>query len=87
MLKSAASDRELPAAELAAMIDKAGKGAVRDLELFDVFRGAALGEGKKSLAYHVVLQSDTKTLTDKDAAKFLGRLERSLEQAGAALRK
>ena len=78
---------EMPAAELAGLIEKAGKGAVRDLELFDVFRGEALGEGKKSLAYHVVLQSDTKTLTDKDAQKFLGRLERSLEQAGAALRR
>jgi phenylalanyl-tRNA synthetase beta chain len=77
---------EMPAAELGAMIEKAGKGAVRGLQLFDVFRGESLGEGKKSLAYHVVLQSDTKTLTDKDAQKFLGRLERSLEQQGAALR-
>ena len=72
--------------KLGAMIEKAGKGAVRGLQLFDVFRGESLGEGKKSLAYHVVLQSDTKTLTDKDAQKFLGRLERSLEQQGAALR-
>lgn len=78
---------EMPAAELGGMIERAGKGAVRDLQLFDVFRGEALGEGKKSLAYHVVLQSDTKTLTDKDAQKFLGRLERSLEQQGAALRR
>jgi phenylalanyl-tRNA synthetase beta chain len=77
----------MPAAELGGMIEKAGKGAVRDLQLFDVFRGESLGEGKKSLAYHVVLQSETKTLTDKDAQKFLGRLERSLEQQGAALRR
>ena len=47
----------------------------------------ALGEGKKSLAYHVTLQSANKTLTDKDAQKFLGRLERVLEQRGASLRK
>ena len=57
-----------------------------DIELFDVFRGESLGEGKKSLAYHVVLQSANKTLTDKDAAKFLSRLERTLEPVGAALR-
>lgn len=77
---------DMPAAELRAVIEQAGKGAVADLELFDVFRGESLGEGKKSLAYHVVLQSAKKTLTDKDAHKFLGRLERALEQMGAALR-
>lgn len=78
---------ELPAAELHAAIDQASKGAAVDIELFDVFKGESLGEGKKSLAYHVTLQSNTKTLTDKDAQKFLGRLERVLEQRGAALRK
>ena len=78
---------ELPAAELHAAIDQAAKGAAVDIELFDVFQGHALGEGKKSLAYHVTLQSANKTLTDKDAQKFLGRLERVLEQRGAALRK
>ncbi|MEM6570089.1 MAG: phenylalanine--tRNA ligase subunit beta [Planctomycetota bacterium] len=77
----------LPASELGAAIEAAGKGAVAEVELFDVFRGESLGEGKKSLAYHVVLQSDTKTLNDKDAQKFLGRLERTLEQKGAALRR
>ena len=78
---------ELAAAELHAAIDQAAKGAAVDIELFDVFQGAALGEGRKSLAYHVTLQSANKTLTDKDAQKFLGRLERVLEQRGAALRK
>ena len=78
---------ELPASELHAAIDQAAKGAAVDIELFDVFKGEALGEGKKSLAYHVTLQSANKTLTDKDAQKFLGRLERVLEQRGASLRK
>ena len=78
---------DLPAFEIREAIEQAGKGAVADTELFDVFRGESLGDGKKSLAYHVVLQSDTKTLNDKDAQKFLGRLERTLEQKGAALRR
>ena len=57
-----------------------------DIELFDVFKGESLGEGRKSLAYHVTLQSANKTLTDKDAQKFLGRLGRILEGLGAELR-
>ncbi|MEM9800516.1 MAG: phenylalanine--tRNA ligase subunit beta [Planctomycetota bacterium] len=78
---------ELPAAELHAAIEAAGKGSVADVELFDVFRGESLGDGKKSLAYHVVLQSSKKTLEDKDAQKFLSRLERALDEKGAALRR
>jgi phenylalanyl-tRNA synthetase beta subunit len=46
-----------------------------------------VGPGRKSLAYHVLLQSETKTLTDKDQAKFLSRLERGLVSLEARLRK
>ena len=49
--------------------------------------GDNVGAGRKSLAYHVVLQSDTKTLTDKDQAKFLKRFEKGLEALDGRLRK
>ncbi len=81
------ADEELPAGELAQAIRRAGKGVVAGLELFDLYRGESLGAGRKSLAWHVVLRSDNRTLTDKDAAKFLGRLERGLDELGATLRK
>jgi phenylalanyl-tRNA synthetase beta chain len=68
-------------------ITKAGKGAAQSIELFDVYQGDNLGAGKKSLAYHVLLQSDSKTLTDKEAQKFLGRVERLVGDLGGELRK
>ncbi|MDA1265395.1 MAG: phenylalanine--tRNA ligase subunit beta, partial [Planctomycetota bacterium] len=77
---------ELPAGDLAAAITKAGKGSVHALELFDLYRGESLGEGRKSLAWHVVLQSPTKTLSDKEAQKFLSRVERAVAELGAELR-
>lgn len=77
---------DLAAGELAGAIETAGKGNVAGLELFDLYRGESLGEGKKSLAWHVELQSQTKTLTDKDAQKFLGRAERAVEKLGAEMR-
>jgi phenylalanyl-tRNA synthetase beta chain len=77
---------ELPAGELAQAIRGAGKGAVQSLELFDLYRGEHLGAGMKSLAWHVLLQSDQRTLSDQDGAKFLGRLARGLEPLGAELR-
>ena len=78
---------ELPAGDLAAVVERAGKGAVADLELFDLYRGESLGEGRKSLAWHVLLQSQTKTLTDKDAQKFLSRVERAVAELGGELRR
>ena len=78
---------ELPAGELAGTIEAAGKGMVAELELFDLFRAERLGAGRKSLAWHVLLQSDKKTLTDKETHKFLDRLERGLKDKGAELRR
>ena len=78
---------DTPAAEVEAAIRRAGKADVARVELFDLYRGPNLGQGKKSLAYHVVLQSESRTLSDGDAQKFLGRLERQLEKLGAELRK
>ncbi|MFT5049109.1 MAG: phenylalanyl-tRNA synthetase beta chain [Chlamydiales bacterium] len=76
-----------PAGEVVEAIRKAGKGAVAEIELFDLYRSDSLGTGKKSLAYHVLLQSEQKTLTDQDGQKFLSRLERQLQALDAELRK
>ena len=78
---------EVSAGDVQQAIEQAGKGAVADMELFDVYRGDSLEAGQRSLAFHVLLQSPTKTLSDKEAQKFLGRLERLLEQSGAELRR
>lgn len=75
------------AAQMRAAIDTAGKGLVADAELFDVYAGESLGAGKKSLAWHVLLQSPKKTLSDKEAHKFLDRLERGAEGLGGELRR
>ena len=78
---------ELEAREARRAIEQAGKGLVERIELFDLYRGKNLPAGCKSLAYHVLLQSDAKTLSDEDAAKFLGRLERAVAERGGELRR
>ena len=60
---------------------------VADIELFDLYRGENLGAGRKSLAYHVLLQSPKKTLADKDEQKFLKRFEQAIAQHNGELRK
>ncbi len=76
----------VPAGDLVRAIEKSGKGQVASVELFDLYTGPGIGEGRKSLAYHVLLQSDQKTLTDKDAQKFIKRLERAAADLGGELR-
>lgn len=80
-------DESVTAADLIAIIEKAGKKQAAGTEIFDLYRGESIGAGKKSLAFHVLLQSENKTLTDKDEQKFLQRFERLVSEAGGELRK
>jgi len=74
------------AGDLIALIREAGRKQVVEVELFDLYRGESIGAGRKSLAFHVLLQSETKTLTDKDEQKFLQRFEKLVRDAGGELR-
>ena len=67
--------------------DFRGKGLAQSVELFDVYAGATLEPGVRSLAYHVVLQAAARTLTDEDVQKFLSRAERAVTELGATVRK
>jgi phenylalanyl-tRNA synthetase beta chain len=75
------------AGDVRALIEKAGKGLVASCELFDLYRGESLGADKKSLAWHVLLQSDQRTLGEEDGRKFLERVERAAGSLGGELRR
>ena len=68
------------------VIRDAAGGHFRGADLFDVYQGDAVGAGKRSLAYHVLLQSDDKTLSEAEEQKFLKRLGSKLDAIGAQLR-
>jgi len=59
---------------------------VVDLALFDLYRGKGVEEGKKSLAFRVLLQDTQKTLTDVEIEQSMVRLVSVLQQNGAQLR-
>ena len=59
-------DDAVPAAEVHRAIVAGGGALVARVELFDVFRGAPVAGGRRSLAYRVRLQSIDRTLTDDD---------------------
>lgn len=81
-----AVDASVPAGDVAAAIRSAAGTHCREVELFDLYVGEAVGAGRKSLAYHVLLQSAKSTLSEREEQKFLARLPRVLEPLGAQLR-
>ncbi|MDR2722513.1 MAG: phenylalanine--tRNA ligase subunit beta [Cellulomonadaceae bacterium] len=69
----------------AAVAAGAGK-LLEDVTLFDVFTGAQVGEGKKSLAYSVRLRGADKTLTADEIREARNTIVKRAEKAGASLR-
>jgi phenylalanyl-tRNA synthetase beta chain len=57
-----------------------------DLELFDVYRGDALGAGRRSLAYRLRLQAPDRNLTDGDVAEVRRSVVSAAAKLGAELR-
>lgn len=59
---------------------------VVDVGLFDVYRGKGVEEGKKSLAFRVLLQDTQKTLTETEIEQSIAQLVAILQQHGAQMR-
>ena len=62
-------DRGVPAATLLRAARNADKALITGVDIFDLFEGAGVGEGKKSVAIRVTLQPTDKTLTDEEIDK------------------
>ncbi|WP_417941969.1 phenylalanine--tRNA ligase subunit beta [Flavobacterium sp. RS13.1] len=60
---------------------------LKDVNLFDVYEGKNLPEGKKSYALSFTIQDNTKTLTDSQIDKIMSKLQQTFEtELGASLR-
>ena len=74
-------------AALAASVRAAAGPVLRDLELFDRYQGQGVETGFKSLAMGLILQDNTRTLTDHDADETVARVVAALADAhGARIR-
>jgi len=78
---------EIEAGELVDAAREAAGPELREVEIFDVYRGEQAGEGKKSIAFSVAFQSPERTLSDEDAAALRQKIAEALaERFGAVLR-
>ena len=80
-------DEALTVGEAEAVITAAAGKLLRGVKLFDIYRGAGVPEGKKSLAFSLELRADDRTLTDADSEGVMSKVLAALaENCGAALR-
>jgi phenylalanyl-tRNA synthetase beta chain len=80
-------DEDVPAGDLIAVAREAATSELREMRVFDVYRGEQAGPGRKSIAFRVEFQSPERTLTDEDAAALRERIVAALaDRFGATLR-
>ena len=78
---------EVEAGELIDAAREAAGPELREIEVFDVYRGDQVGDQKKSIALRVAFQSPARTLSDADAAALRERIVSELRSRfGAELR-
>lgn len=75
-----------PAADLASALRSAAGPMAVSIELFDVFRGDALGDGQRSLAFRLRLQAPDRSLTEDDVAQIRSACVDAAAALGASLR-
>ncbi len=69
-------------------INAVAGGLIRDIDLFDVYQGDNLPQGKKSLAFRLIYQSEDRTLTDQEVNQLHQKVIQSLEkESGWEVRK
>ena len=80
-------DEEVTVAQAEKVIAVAAGKLLRDVKLFDIYRGVGVPTGKKSMAFSLELRADDRTLTDSDSEAVTSKVLKALEdQLGATLR-
>jgi phenylalanyl-tRNA synthetase beta chain len=79
-------DSSVQVATVADFLRRVGRKLVRQVDLFEVYRGEQVPPGKKSLNFTVTLAADDRTLQDEDEAKFLAKVREQVGEIGAELR-
>ncbi len=68
--------------EVLNLIHAAGGRLIQDIDLFDIYEGESIPQGKKNLAFHIIYQSDDHTLTDKEVNKLQEKIIIALKEEG-----
>jgi phenylalanyl-tRNA synthetase beta chain len=77
---------EVPAADVLTAVREGGGELLRSAEIFDLYRGEQLGEGRKSLAMRLQFRAPDRTLTDDEVARLREQIRARVGAIGGSLR-
>ena len=72
---------------LEACITEAAGALLKEIQLFDVYRGAGILPGKKSVAFSLLFRAEDRTLTDADIEPAMNQILKALEEKLGAVRR
>ena len=72
-------DEAITVAQIEEVITSAAGNLLRNVKLFDIYRGTGVPEGKKSMAFSLELRADDRTLTDTDSEQVLEKVLTALK--------
>ncbi|MDE5872897.1 MAG: phenylalanine--tRNA ligase subunit beta [Lachnospiraceae bacterium] len=79
-------DKSIFVGQIEAVIKKCGGKLLEKVELFDVYEGEQVAEGKKSVAYSMTFRAKDKTLEDAEVGKIIEKIIAELGKMGITLR-
>ena len=80
-------ERDTPVGDMMDAIRAVGGEWLRETALFDIFQGEQIGEGKKSVAFRLIFQAESRTLTGEEVNEQMQNIVQALaEQYGAVMR-
>ncbi len=72
--------RKVKVVEALNKINAIGGPLIRDIDLFDIYEGEELPQGKKNLAFHIIYQAKNRTLSSKEIDEIQNKIIKNLEK-------
>jgi len=80
-------DEKYSSGEIISLVKKIDKELIKSVKVFDVYQGDNIDDGKKSIAFNVILEPKDKTLSDKDIDQISKKIILTVQEStGATLR-
>ena len=76
--------KDLKVQELLEIINNVDKSLIKNVKIFDVYKGESIPSDKKSIALKVTIQSDSKTLNEKDLNEISQKIISNVEEKASA---
>ncbi len=77
-------EEALPVADILSVIKRTSSDLVKEVQIFDVYQGKGVDEGRKSVAFGLILQEFSRTLTDHEVDSEIENIVSTLNQQFAA---